>query len=133
LYSKANLVTASRRRVRPAAAERPALFPSLHVLNRLSPRAPLQRSLDRADLIEPAPHVIDLPRTITRNSVIHNKLFIVQILESNAALWRSLLTGSRTALIRPDSAAFVPDRRVLYAPKALIRMNFSQKSIAFHS
>jgi hypothetical protein len=38
-----------------------------------------------------------------------------------------------TALIGPDSAAFVPDRRVLYAPKALIRMNFSQKSIAFHS
>jgi hypothetical protein len=93
----------------------------------------LQRSLDRADLIEPAPHVIDLLRTITRNPKIHDKLSIVQIIKSNAALWRSLLTGSRTAVIGPDSAAFVPDRRVLYAPKALIRLNFSPKSIAFLS
>jgi hypothetical protein len=52
------------------------------MLNRLSLCASLQRSPDRAGLIRLRRDVIDLPRTITHNPEIHDKLFIIQIIKN---------------------------------------------------
>jgi hypothetical protein len=63
-------------------ASRPALSCPFNMLNRLSLCASLQRSPDRAGLIRLRRDVIDLPRTITHNPEIHDKLFIIQIIKN---------------------------------------------------
>jgi hypothetical protein len=73
---------AARRGVRPAGPERPALSCPFNVLNRLSLRASWQRSPDRVGLIRLRRDVIDLPRTLTHNPEIHNKLFIIQVIKN---------------------------------------------------
>ena len=82
MYSVPALAMAARRGVRPAGPERPALSCPFNVLNRLSLRASWQRSPDRVGLIRLRRDVIDLPRTLTHNPEIHNKLFIIQVIKN---------------------------------------------------
>jgi hypothetical protein len=91
----------------------------------------LQRSSDRASLIRLRHDVIDLPRTITRNPEIHKKFFIIQIVKNG---------GSYTVMPDPGPQSGHDEKRKIEAemraqcgPKAIMRANFSRKSIAFHS
>jgi hypothetical protein len=102
------------------------------MLNRLSLCAFLQRSPDRVGLIRLRRDVIDLPRTITHNPEIHNTLFAIPDYSNDGGSY-SVMADPGPQFRHDEKPKIEAEMRAQCAPKAIMRVNFSRKSIAFHS
>jgi hypothetical protein len=123
---------AARERVRPAGPSGPLCSWPFNVLNRpFTSRSLAALVRTGAGLISPAPRRHRPPRTITQNTEIHNELSIIQIMKTKVALMASWPSSDQSPAMTKKTE-IEAEMRNQCPPKAIIRVNFSQKSIAFH-